>query len=166
MSGTNKVATYALSSLSFMFLLIQSIYSGIIAVIQLKKKATNSLKFIGKILTYTPEILLQVPTFILVVVFSSYSIYYAMNDRFHSKAIWRVGIFATIFGWSNLVLLGSKLPTFGEYALIFMNILKTFIKLAIFGFILVMASTIVLRMIFYDPVELVSSINDWSIFYY
>ena len=89
-----------------------------------------------------------------------------MNDRFHSKAIWRVGIFATIFGWSNLVLLGSKLPTFGEYALIFMNILKTFIKLAIFGFILVMASTIVLRMIFYDPVELVSSINDWSIFCY
>ena len=158
--GTNKVATYVLSSLSLIFLLIQSVYSGIIAGIQLKNKATKSLKFVGKILTYTPEILLQVPTFILVVVFSSYSIHYAMNDSFYSKEMWRVGILATIFGWSNLVLLGSKLPRFGEYALIFINILKTFLHLAVFGFILVLASTIILRMMFYDPVEMVSSIND------
>jgi len=135
---------------------MQSLYSAIIAAIQLKTKVTKSMKLLGKIVTYTPEVLLQVPTFILVVVFSGYSIHYAITDSFYSKRMWRVGIFAIIFSWSNLVILGSKLPTFGEYALIFINILKTFIKLAIFGFILIIASTIVLRMIFYDPIELVS----------
>lgn len=71
--------------------------------------------------------------------------------------MWNVGIFAIIFGWTNLIVLTSKLPYIGEYALVFAAILKTFLKLTFFGLLLIFASTIVLIMIFYNPQAIVSS---------
>ncbi len=151
----DKIAVYCLSALSMLFWLLQATYSGIIFVtFQVRGKR----KISKKILEYfksAPEVLLELTVFALVFVFCVVSIYNTATDKFFSKALWRVGIFAVIFGWTSFVILSSKFPALGEYTLIFVSILKTFLKLAIFGFVLVMASTIVLRMLFYNPLELV-----------
>ena len=47
--------------------------------------------------------------------------------------------------------MASKFPYIGEYALVFATICKTFLKLALFGILLILASTLVLDMIFYNP---------------
>ena len=102
------------------------------------------------------NLVFQVVIFLMVFIFSLASLHNAMYNKIHSQTMWRVGITAIIFAWSNLIILGSNFTQLGEYALFFVSILKSFLHLMIFGILLVLASTIVLRMIFYSPLQLVS----------
>ena len=147
-------AEIIISSFSIVLVIIQSLYSIMFALYQLHARKIKN--YFWDLINYTSDIWLQIAICPLVIIFSSFSIYNAVNDEIHSKAMWQVGIFAIIFAWANLIILGSKFPTLGEYALIFISILRTFLELMVFGFILVLASTIVLRMIFYSPLQLVS----------
>ncbi len=61
-----------------------------------------------------------------------------------------MGLFSIIFGWTYLIHLSSTLPFVGEHAIMFLNIVWTFLKLTIFALLLVLAATIVLTMTFYD----------------
>ena len=105
------------------------------------------------------ELLLQLVVFIFVFIFCGASISHAATNTVMNKHLWRIGIFAIIFGWTYFIILGSKFPSLGEYSLIFISILKTFQSLAIFGLLLILASTLVLRMLFYNPLELASCLN-------
>ena len=98
-----------------------------------------------------PEIWLQIPTFVSSLIFSVVSIVSTIKEDCLSKLFWRLGVFAVIIAWTKLIVMLSKLPVIGEYALIFSTICKTFFKLALFGILLVLASTFVLDMIFYNP---------------
>ena len=133
---------------------------------QWKKEYKKSLSFknIYRYVRKSPECVLQMAVFGLSIAFSIASIVVvASSTHQYSKDMWRTGIFAIIFAWTNLIILGSNFPTLGQYAIIFINIFKTFIKVALFGIVLVMASTIVLRMIFYNPNEVVSMVVQTTI---
>ncbi len=139
-----------------LFLVLQAMYTCVIFVVfQVKGKHTKKKK-IRLYLSSAKDAVLQLVLCSLVLTFCISSIYITANDKHYSKDFWRVGIFAIIFGWTNLLLLSSKFPAFGEYTLIFGSILTTFLKITFFGFVLIMASTIVLRMLFYNPIELVN----------
>lgn len=62
---------------------------------------------------------------------------------------WHLGLFAVICGWTYLIFLSYKLPWIGVYAITFVNIVITFLKLAFFAGLLILASTIILRMVFF-----------------
>ena len=57
-------------------------------------------------------------------------------------------VFIVALSWINLILFLSKLPYTGLYALIFISMVKTFLKLAFFALLLVIGSTLVLVMLF------------------
>lgn len=156
--------TIGLSASCLFCLLLQAGYTIVIAVaFQNKKLLKIKNVFSGKdhilkkvyYLIYQ-HIWLEIVTFLLSVVFVIASIVLSVNGDCHSKALWRVGIFAVMFGWTNFILMASKFPVIGEYALMFKTIFKSFLKLALFGILLVLASVIVLDMIFYDPLAPVS----------
>ena len=69
---------------------------------------------------------------------------------------WHFGLFAIILGWTYLIFLSYKLPWIGVYAITFMSIVLTFFKLAFFAALLILASTIILKMVFFDPTAQVS----------
>ncbi len=100
----------------------------------------------------TVEPLIELIILILVWTFSIKSIINSEKGESYSTSYWRVGLFAIILAWSNFIIKSSKLPEFGKYTLIiFINITKTFLKLALFGFVLILAFAVTLRMVFYHP---------------
>ena len=72
---------------------------------------------------------------------------------------WQVGIFAVFLGWINLIIYVSKLPKTGIYVLIFYRIVMTFVKLISFSILLVLAFSLILFMVFNDPMATVCCIS-------
>ena len=66
------------------------------------------------------------------------------------------GLFAIVFGWAKLIHLFSKFPFIGVHSIVFFTIVWTFLKLALFALLLVLASVFVLMTVFYDEQALVS----------
>lgn len=94
---------------------------------------------------------LQVMVFIMAIIFSLLTIVNTATDGCCGVWTWHVGLFAIILGWTYLIHLSSKLPFVGEQAIMFLDILWTFLKLSIFALLLVLAATIVLAMTFFNP---------------
>ncbi len=114
------------------------------------------IKYIKGFLENNRALILQLMEFFFISIFWGASIYHTATNTAFNKHFWRIGIFAVIFGWTYFIILVSKFPSLGEYSLIFISILETFLSLAMFGFVLILASTLVLRMLFYNPLELAS----------
>lgn len=72
---------------------------------------------------------------------------------------WHFGLFAIVFGWANLIRLFSNLPFIGQHSIVFKTIVWTFVKLAVFGLLLVLASVVVLTIVFFDSQALVSVVE-------
>lgn len=53
---------------------------------------------------------------------------------------WHFGLSAFIFCWAHLIRLFSKFPFIGEQSIVFLTIVRTFLKLSIFGLLLVLAA--------------------------
>ena len=68
-----------------------------------------------------------------------------------TSMIYNFTMFIVALSWINLILFLSKLPFIGVYALIFISMVKTFLKLALFALLLVIGSTLVLVMLFSNP---------------
>jgi hypothetical protein len=68
---------------------------------------------------------------------------------------WHLGIFVVFLGWMNLIFYAAKFPRTGIYVLVFTEILVTFLKLVVFGLLLVIAFSLVLFMMFNSPVATV-----------
>ena len=99
--------------------------------------------------------LLQLSVFLLSFIYSVSVLVYG-GDQCPKEWQWHFGLFSIILGWTYLILLSYKLPWIGVYAKSFSTIVLTFLKLAFFATLLILASTIVLRMVFFDPTALVS----------
>lgn len=156
--------TISLSILSIIWSTLHTFYYLLISFYIRRKKfylmKTSRHRFLNKIgeaLSTTMSFtVFQIPSFVLTVTFSISCIIFTTNGDCHNKVLWRVGIFAVIFVWVNLIKIVSELPVIGEYALIFINIWKTFFFLSFFGILLILAFTMVLNMIFYNPQAIVS----------
>ena len=98
---------------------------------------------------------LQVMVYVLAIMFSILTILSTSIDCCEA-ATWHVGLFSIIFGWAYLIHLSSKLPFIGEHAIIFFDIVWTFLKLTVFALLLVLAATIILTMTFFNAQALVS----------
>ena len=72
-----------------------------------------------------------------------------------TQSQWHFGLLAVSFGWANFICLFSKFPFVGEHAITFAKIIWTFLKLALFALLLILASTIILMTIFFDSKALV-----------
>ena len=64
---------------------------------------------------------------------------------------WQIGIFVVFLGWIVLLFFASGLPGTAIYAIIFKDILITFLKLMTFAIFLVAGFSVVLFMMFYSP---------------
>ncbi len=73
-----------------------------------------------------------------------------------SPNMYNLGILVVTLGWTNLIFFLSKLPIAGVYALTFISIVTTFLKLALFAIFLLLGSTVVLIAIFSNPLHPVS----------
>lgn len=69
---------------------------------------------------------------------------------------WQIGIFCVFLAWINLINFASKFPSTGVYVLVFKQISITFLKLASFSIILVLAFSLILFMMFHSPAAEVS----------
>ena len=73
-----------------------------------------------------------------------------------SPNMYNLGILVVTLSWTNLIFFLSKLPIAGVYALTFVSIVRTFLKLALFAIFLLIGSTDVLISIFSNPLTPVS----------
>ena len=87
---------------------------------------------------------------------------YAILTTLHTNtgccedAQWYFGLLAFILCCANFLRLLSKFPFIGQKSIIYYTILWTFLKLLVFGIFLLLASAIVLMVIFFDPQATVS----------
>ena len=76
---------------------------------------------------------------------------------------WQIGAIVVFFGWIDLILLVRRLPftQTGLYIVMFTDIFITALKLIIFAFMLVLALSLALYMVFHEPQFTVST-GLWS----
>ena len=91
----------------------------------------------------------QIAVFSLSFLFPLFAIQHTSTGCCES-AHWHFGLFAIVFGWTYLISLFNKFPFVGEHSIVFFTIAWTFLKLAVFGLLLVLGSVIVLMTLFYD----------------
>ena len=70
---------------------------------------------------------------------------------------WNIGIFAVFLAWFNLLFFTSEIPYTGTYVLIFKQILVTIAKLSSFSIIIVSGFSLILFMMFFNPLAQVSA---------
>lgn len=68
---------------------------------------------------------------------------------------WQIGVVAVFLGWINLIAFISKFPLVGIYVLMFFKIARTFVKLLMFAFLLVLAFGLTFYLTFFQPEILV-----------
>ena len=98
---------------------------------------------------------LQATVFIFAVAFSVLTIANTASNKCCVTGTWHLGLFTIILGWTYLIHLSSTLPFIGEQAIVFLDIVKTFLKLTLFALLLVLAATIILSMTFYNAEAMV-----------
>ena len=65
------------------------------------------------------------------------------------------GLFTVALTWINLIRLFSKFPIIGQHAIIFGRIVWTFLNLALFAILVLLAATIILTTVFFNSQALV-----------
>lgn len=68
---------------------------------------------------------------------------------------WQVGVLAVFLGWINMITFIKLVPRLGVYVLMFLNVIYSFLKMFILGFLLVMAFGLAFYMLFRNPSEMV-----------
>lgn len=75
-----------------------------------------------------------------------------------NQSEWQAAVVISFLSWSHFILLCDKLPVIGIYVVMFKRILSTFLKVSIFGLLLILAFSITLMALFRDPLIMVSII--------
>ena len=137
-----------------------SVFSIGFLVIQLIMKIFNICKFQKRGIVIARKLVVltlrELPLLIISFIYLVWSIVVTAKGNCHSKSGWIFGIFAVLLGWTIFALKISKLPIIGDYVIIFTKICKTFLKVSLFGILLLLASLLVLYMVFYNPMAPVS----------
>jgi len=68
-------------------------------------------------------------------------------------------VVAVFLGWVGLIAFLQKWPVTGVYALMFVNILVSFMKIAFLALLLVIAFALAFYMLLFQPDEMVSEID-------
>ena len=76
---------------------------------------------------------------------------------------WQIGIVAVFLGWIELMFFLSKLPLIGIYVVMFLEILKTVLKIIIFSFLLLVAFGLAFYMAFFEPNITVKNLTSFII---
>ncbi len=64
---------------------------------------------------------------------------------------WQIGFFCVFLGWLNLIFSANNVPGISLYVIMFKEIAITFWNLIIFAFLLILAFSIILFMMFHNP---------------
>ena len=64
---------------------------------------------------------------------------------------WQVGVVAVLLAWFDFIVFTAHIPVIGIYVLVLIEICRTFLKLLILTFLLLIAFGIAFYMIFSDP---------------
>ncbi len=137
------------ATLRFFVELIQMISSFYIDIIVNKKPPQYFFPLVNNFENYIELIAYTLSIVIGIAVLSS-------GNGCLSPNMYNVGILVVTLGWTNLIFFLSKLPIAGVYALTFISIVMTFLKLALFGIFLLLGSTVILLLIFSNPLHPVS----------
>ena len=70
---------------------------------------------------------------------------------------WQIGAFVMLFTWFELIVFFSQFQIVGVYALMFVRVLRTFVKVMILAFLLIIAFTLTFYMLLSHPGYKVSS---------
>ena len=151
-----KPATYVLSGFLLIISLLHLLVRMILLFIKYYKKPKESKRVFLPVLERFQNYL-QGIAFILAILFSIMTILNTATNGLHERGTWHIGLFAVLFGWMYFIHLCSKIPVVGEQAIVFLHIMRTFLKLTLFALLLVLAATIILAMTFFDAQALVSS---------
>lgn len=68
---------------------------------------------------------------------------------------WQVGVLAVFLGWINMITFIKLVPRLGVYVLMFLNVIYSFLKMLILGFLLLVAFGLAFYMLFRNPSEMV-----------
>ena len=66
---------------------------------------------------------------------------------------WQIGAFCVFLAWIDLLLLFRIVPLFGIYIVMFVVILKNFLKVAVLAFFLIVSFAFPFYMLFHDPTD-------------
>ncbi|XP_019859811.1 PREDICTED: transient receptor potential cation channel subfamily A member 1 homolog [Amphimedon queenslandica] len=91
---------------------------------------------------------IEVPLFIFTIMFASVGGNHCYCT--HSWQ-WQIGVIAVFLGWIALIFSIRKLPKFGIYVVMFIEIFKNFMKVVILALLLIFAFAFPLYMMFHDP---------------
>jgi len=72
---------------------------------------------------------------------------------------WQIGVVAVFLGWVGLITFLQKWPGTGVYILMFLSILRSFMKIAFLALLLVIAFGFAFYMLLFEPDEMVSDMN-------
>ena len=78
------------------------------------------------------------------------------RGRVANRSEWQAAVVISFLNWSHFILLCDKLPVIGIYVVMFTRILSTFLKVSIFGLLLILAFSVILMALFQDPLIMVS----------
>ena len=64
---------------------------------------------------------------------------------------WQVGVMAVLLAWIDLIVICSKFPSIGIYVIMFVRIVRTFLKVSILSVLLVVTFGLTFYMTFSEP---------------
>ena len=135
-SITRQVSTYIIAA----FTIVTALYQQLLEIIQILYHRWNYFTSLQNLV----EFFLYILSFLFVIAF--------FNDCGCPKEWqWTVGILAMFLAWANVVFFSLKIPCVGIFVLIFYNIVKTFLEVALFSLILILGFSFILLMMFNSP---------------
>ena len=76
---------------------------------------------------------------------------------------WQIGALCVFMAWINVILIVRMVPVIGVYVMMFQEIVKNFLKVAVLAFFLVLSFAFPFYMLFHDPInkeEMIVSTTD------
>ena len=64
---------------------------------------------------------------------------------------WQIGVMAVLLAWIDLIVICSKFPSIGIYVIMFVRIVRTFLKVSILSVLLVVTFGLTFYMTFSEP---------------
>ena len=84
---------------------------------------------------------------------------WSIRDGISTSAEWQLAVVIAFLNWAHFILWCDKLPIVGTYVVMFRTILITFLKVSLFGLLLVLMFSVVLVALFNELVLMVSCIS-------
>ena len=148
-------STYSLAALTIIFALIRFLIQ-LFELCMLMAQSCRHLRYCKwhynwkEFLSRTFYGIVRLLLFVFAIAFAS-----VFNCPCSANGQWQVGALAVFLGWINAITFIKLVPRLGIYVLMFLNVIYSFLKMLILGFLLVMAFGLAFYMLFQNPSEMV-----------